>query len=250
MSVLKSGQREGSTVESLSEHAYQLIREKILRGKYPLGAALSRRQLAKELRMSFLPISEALQHLEIDGLVESRPRVGTRVRIPTLQGIRERYVLREALESQAARLFAQTTDENGKSEICNMGRQLDQLHASSGGADDDFLYSVNSYHMRFHLRIAEIGGNSLLRDAIEREQVLIFNWLFDTAAQQRTLPANFHAELAAALASGSLEVADVAMRSHVRYGLDYVLDALRPFTNGNEWRVPRNGSSRGVLISK
>src|SRR3954451_19505174 len=119
-----------STAESLSEHAYQLIREKILRGKYPLGAALSRRQLAKELRMSFLPISEALQHLEIDGLVESRPRVGTRVRIPTLQGIRERYVLREALESQAARLFAQTTDENSNTEICNMGRQLDQLHAS------------------------------------------------------------------------------------------------------------------------
>ena len=49
---------------SLSERAYQLIRDKILRGQYPLGAALSRRKLAKELRMSFLPISEALQHLE------------------------------------------------------------------------------------------------------------------------------------------------------------------------------------------
>ena len=131
-----------------------------------------------------------------------------------------------------------------------MGRQLDQLHASSGGADDDFLYSVNSYHMRFHLRIAEIGGNTLLRDAIEREQVLIFNWLFDTAAHQRTLPPNFHSELAAALSSGSLEVADGAMRSHVRYGLDYVLDALRPYTSGNEWRVPRNGSARGVLSGK
>ena len=41
------------STESLSERAYQLIRDKILRGQYPLGAALSRRQLAKELRMIF-----------------------------------------------------------------------------------------------------------------------------------------------------------------------------------------------------
>ena len=65
------------TTESLAERAYQAIQDRILRGYYPLGAALSRRQLAKELRMSFLPISQALQHLEIDGLVESKPRVGT-----------------------------------------------------------------------------------------------------------------------------------------------------------------------------
>ena len=57
-----SAGRSRST-ESLSESAYQLIRDKILRGQYPLGAALSRRQIAKELRMSFVPISAALQHL-------------------------------------------------------------------------------------------------------------------------------------------------------------------------------------------
>src|ERR1035441_8573440 len=51
-----SAGRSRST-ESLSESAYQLIRDKILRGQYPLGAALSRRQIAKELRMSFVPIS-------------------------------------------------------------------------------------------------------------------------------------------------------------------------------------------------
>ena len=56
--------------------------------------------------MSFLPISEALQRLEHDGLVESRPRAGNRVRVPTAGEILERYQLREALETQSARLFA------------------------------------------------------------------------------------------------------------------------------------------------
>src|SRR6266478_1994480 len=88
----------------LSDQAYLLLREQILRGVFPPSAVLSRRKLAVEFGMSLLPISEALQRLESDGLVESRPRVGTRVRTPTLEEVQGRYVVREALEAQAARL--------------------------------------------------------------------------------------------------------------------------------------------------
>jgi DNA-binding GntR family transcriptional regulator len=196
--------------------------------------------------MSFLPVSEALQHLELDGLVESKPRVGTRVRVPTQKDILERYGLREALETQAARLCAEHVDESGRQELLNMGYHLDQLYASSADADEDFLYSVHTYHMRFHLRVAEIGGNSLLRGAIEREQVLVFNWLFDTAAQQSSLPAHFHSELAAALAGSTVEVADHAMRTHLQYGMERVLEAMHPPSTKNAWRVLRKTSARGV----
>src|ERR1035437_6327536 len=73
---------------SLAEQAYPRTRDKILRGESPLGAALSRRKLGSEFGMSFLPISEAIKRLEQEGLVESRPRVGTRVRVPTAQDLR------------------------------------------------------------------------------------------------------------------------------------------------------------------
>ena len=42
---------------SLSEQAYLQIRHKILSGEFPLGAALSRRKLAAQFKMSFVPIS-------------------------------------------------------------------------------------------------------------------------------------------------------------------------------------------------
>ncbi len=230
--------------ESLSEQAYQVIRDKILRGRYPLGAAISRRQLARELRMSFVPVTEALQHLEIDGLVESRPRVGTRVRIPTRTEIAERYALREALETQAARLCAEHADQAGRQELLNMAYHLDQLYASSTGADEDFNYSVHCYHMRFHLRIAAIGGNALLQQAIEREQVLVFNWLFDTAIQQRMLPPGFHSELANALVGSTVEGADQAMRAHIRHGIDRALDIRDPSHAQNGWKRPRKLDGR------
>jgi GntR family transcriptional regulator, rspAB operon transcriptional repressor len=243
---LTKARRDHST-QSLSDRAYESIRDKILRGQYPLGAALSRRELAKELRMSFLPVSEAIRRLEIDGLVESKPRVGTRVRVPTRDDIVERYALREALETQAARLCSANADASGRKELLTMAFHLDQLYASSAGADEEFLYSVHTYHVRFHLRVAEMAGNSLLRRAIEREQVLIFNWLFDTAAEQRSLPPRFHADLATALTGAKVEVADRAMREHIRHGMDRVLEIMHPnAAEDSGWRLPRKAAARGV----
>jgi DNA-binding GntR family transcriptional regulator len=125
------------------------------------------------------------------------------------------------------------------------------LYASSAGADDEFLYSVHTYHMHFHLRVAEIGGNSLLRGAIEREQVLVFNWLFDTAAQQRSLPPRFHSELAAALTGPTVEGADQAMRVHIRHGMERILEITHPSSGGeNGWRIPRKTRARGVAATR
>ena len=59
--------RKIDSVGSLSQQAYDSIRYGILKGKFPLGAPLSRRQLAAELGISFLPVSEAIQRLESEG---------------------------------------------------------------------------------------------------------------------------------------------------------------------------------------
>ena len=60
--------------------------------------------LADEAGMSIVPIGEALRRLEDDRLIESRPRAGTRVRVHTDADVRALYELREALETQSARL--------------------------------------------------------------------------------------------------------------------------------------------------
>jgi DNA-binding GntR family transcriptional regulator len=220
---------------SLSEHAYFVIRERILKGEIPLGAELSRRKLAAELGMSLLPMAEALQQLESDGLVESKARVGTRVCLPTSKGIRERYEIREALESQAARLFAARANLREKREMEKMAEHMDALfNRSSTGADHDrdFLYAVHDYHLKFHLRIAECTGCAALTQTIEKNHVLIFNWLFDIAASRPALPPRFHRDLVEALNKGNVEEADRAMRAHIRHGLEPIVDALARRTSG------------------
>jgi DNA-binding GntR family transcriptional regulator len=213
---------------SLSERAYLLIRDRILKGQLPLGAALSRRKLAAELGMSLLPVAEALQRLESDGLVESRPRIGTQVCFPSTQDVRERYEIREALESQAARLFAEKASVRERLEMERMAEQMDAMfnRCASGDNDGEFLFAVHRYHLEFHLRIAECTGCRALCQAIEKNHVLIFNWLYDVAAQRPVLPPRFHRDLIEKICHGSVEQADQAMRQHIRYGLENVVRGI------------------------
>jgi DNA-binding GntR family transcriptional regulator len=217
-----------------------VIRERILKGETKLGAPLSRRKLAVELGMSLLPVAEALQSLERDGLVESRPRVGTRVCLPTAEQIQDRYQVREALESQSARLYAEKATLRQKREMERMAEHMDALFNRSleaGNQDREFLYAVHSYHLEFHLKIAEFGGCQALHDMIEKNHVLIFNWLFDVAASRPALPRRFHRNLIEALNKGKVEVADRAMREHVRHGREQVVDTIGP--RGQDLRFER-----------
>jgi DNA-binding GntR family transcriptional regulator len=91
--------------------------------------------------------------------------------------------------------------------------------------------------MQFHMRIAELGQCPGLTSAIEKAQVLVFNWLYDTAADNNKTPAKFHATLAEALCSGDPLAADSAMRAHIRNGLDRVLERLASSEHGNNWRL-------------
>jgi DNA-binding GntR family transcriptional regulator len=220
----------------LSERAYQHIREQILRGHLSFGSEISRKEVAKQLGISVLPVSVALQRLENESLVESTPRVGTRVRVPTPQDIRGFYVAREALESQAARLFAERAGAPDKQEIYALAKELDRLEHEVSTIEEpseDQLYAVRRKHMLFHMRIAELAGCPFLCELLSRNQILVFNWFYDRLFGRRALPQRWHEDLAEALAQGDVEVADRAMRAHVRFRMEEVLQRLEPFLSLN-----------------
>ena len=226
-------------LNSLVDQGYVAIREDILRGRLRPGMPLSRRRLAEELGMSVVPIAEALRRLEDDRLVESRARAGTRVRVHTEEDVRALYELREALETQSARLFCQRATPGQRQEVRRLAEQLDVLFSRLASGDDaEFGYAVHTHHVQFHMRIAEYARSPLLRSMIERQHVLILNWLFDLTGRRTPLPPKFHARLAEALGSKEVERADAAMRAHVRYGLMEISGELGTLA-ASEWRERR-----------
>jgi DNA-binding GntR family transcriptional regulator len=230
---------------TLAEEAYRAIREGILRGRLRPGTPLSRRRLARELGMSVVPVSDALQRLEDTGLVEVRARAGTRVRVPSEADVRDLYELREALETQSARLFAERATPGQRLELKRLARKLDVLFNRlwTKGDDDVLRFAVHSHHVKLHMRIAEHAGSHLLTQMIERNHVLILNWLFDVAARRTALPPRFHTDLVEALVSGDPKKADAAMRAHVRYGFVEITGQIGALAE-SVWRERRAGVAK------
>ena len=138
MSAKADRARKSSENNGLAGEAYVTVRERILRGELAIGQVISRRKVAAELGMSFLPVSEALLRLEHEGLLESRPRAGTRVRVPTRPDVQGHYVVREALESQAAMLFAAQATRDERAELMKLALRVDALSVQSEG--NRFIY--------------------------------------------------------------------------------------------------------------
>jgi DNA-binding GntR family transcriptional regulator len=96
----------GSDQENGSAALLPRLRELVLSGEYQHDVPLSEVRLAEHFQVSRTPIREALKQLQVEGLVEIRPKVGTFIRQITRREIVEMFELKEVLEGMAARLMA------------------------------------------------------------------------------------------------------------------------------------------------
>jgi DNA-binding GntR family transcriptional regulator len=244
---MKKREADGAAIDSRAQQAYLTLRERILRADYPFGTILSPRQLAREFGVSMIPVAEALQRLEYEELVERRPRAGTRVKIPTPEDIRGQYIVREALESQAARLCAVQATAAERIELRTLAAELDLRFSGDGSVVPDRakLYELHTQHLRLHTLIAEAARCQVLWQAIERNHVLLFNFLYNVASERAVLPDGFHSELVEPIIRGDPERADATMRAHVRYGFSETLLRLEVQIQKNGWRLGKNDESPG-----
>ena len=238
--------KDMSATPSLAAEAYNVVRQRILRGELVLGQVISRRKLAAELGMSFLPVSEALLRLEVEGLLESRPRAGTRVRIPTREDVRGHFIVREALEVQAAKLFTRFATASERKELRKLAARVDGLAVKP----DRTLYTV--LHHRLHRRIAECSRCPVLSDAIEKTHALSSIWF---GLLRRPAPGDAphrHEELIEALTKGPADAAAEAMREHNAVAMERTIEVLKPYfrmrqnNRGTFFRSERKQKLHGI----
>ena len=246
MTKTKASKTKIDSRSSLASKAYFLIRERILRCQLRPGEVVSGRKLAEEFEMSLLPVAQALRQLESEKLVESRPRAGTRVRIPRAEEVRGQCIVREALEAQSARLCCIHATMKDRLELLRLAEQLDTLYDRFGRDNDpDLQFVVHTHHFELHMRIAEHTRCPELKEAIEMNQVLVYNWFFDVAVKRRPLPAGFHTLLLQTVTGKDPLAADEAMRAHVQYGLAETLEVIVP-QRSNDWRLRHSRDRQGT----
>ena len=84
---------------SLAEQVYLYLSDSIIRGRYNYGETINTKQLTSELKVSMMPIREALKRLELEGIIEVRPRSMCVITTPTRETINSAIAVRELLET-------------------------------------------------------------------------------------------------------------------------------------------------------
>ncbi|MFB9375954.1 GntR family transcriptional regulator [Kineococcus gynurae] len=120
------------------------LRQYVLGDDCVPGTALSEVRLAEQFEVSRTPVREALKQLQVEGLVEIRPKVGTFVRRITRREIGEMFQVKEVLEGLAARLLAARGDV---AELELLERNVGRAEkATAAGRHDEYAELVHEFH--------------------------------------------------------------------------------------------------------
>jgi len=125
------------SARTLSDQAYTVIRDSILRNDLLPNSPISPEEIAQDLGISPTPVREALKRLQADGLVRSEAHKGIRVAELSEADVCDTYEVRTALEpfiaAKAARRVAEDALLRGQLEELKAKAEAIQRTQESGG---------------------------------------------------------------------------------------------------------------------
>lgn len=215
LSVNGAGRRRVS-----DESIYQAVAAAIFEQRLPPGTKLPEDSLGEIFAVSRTVVRKALFRLASEKVVEIRPNRGAMVASPSVDEAHDVFEARRVVESasMAAAMRAMTP-----SRLKRLSALVDKDHAAH--RRDDRREWIR-YSGAFHLEIADIAGNQVLKaflkELIGRTSLII--GLYEPP-QHTVCTFNEHAALLEAMERGDANAAVAAMTEHLgacehRLGLD------------------------------
>lgn len=149
-------QLEGIANPPLRSRVADRLREAILRGELRPGQTLTEVALSQQFQVSRAPVREAFRSLSEEGLLETVPYKGTRVRALSRTDIEETYSLRGQLEAFA---ITRIVSRAGTVDVAELGRLCDLMRELAAAGD---LAGLDEADERFHRAIIELADHALL----------------------------------------------------------------------------------------
>ena len=213
--------REGG----IGTHVYETLRTMVLDLKLPPGAPLVETELSASLGVSRTPIREALGRLAREGLVRQYPGRGAFVTEISLPDLIELYQMREALETYAARLAADSANAASHAELSDLLVQLESQRTSLAAGDSAHYYQLMA---RMDGLVIRLAGNKRLAVALSEIWTQISRARrVATQTPSRLLDTvDEHEAILTAIRDGDAERAATATRQHVRKSLANIRTAV------------------------
>lgn len=202
----------------LSRTVYEQIKKMIDRGELAPGQKLKQEELALRLGVSRTPVLKALQSLEHEYMVESRPRRGMYVRALSLEEMVHVYECREGVELMAVRLAAERASDRAL-------RSLDRIFARFTDTENISGERYREADEQFHNQLIELAGNPVLRrmSSVSDIHRRVYSYgLVRPPAE--TLEE--HRRITAALIRRDPDAAEKEIRSHIRRSREKLMEEL------------------------
>lgn len=197
--------------KSLTELVTETLRERIVSGEFEMGDQLSEARIAKELDVSRTPVREAINRLEIEGLLIIEPQRGSFVfnleRNELAKLCDARVCLETTALTEAIKCNPQTLQEILASIVQRMTAALK--------AGDDTLYLACD--TEFHQAFFDCADNKFLNDAyqaIAQKMATIRNRLGRHPEHMRKSYRE-HIGLVDAVQSRDINLAQAILKSHI-----------------------------------
>ena len=216
---------EPRTKAAKGPDVYALLRQAITSGRYIPGQRLSERESAAQYGVSRTPIREAFRHLIQEGLVVYEPHRGYRITPLSEERARHIMVVRETLEGLAARI---ATRRDAKGTARAMQKTIAEARRAHTEGQLSDLITINQ---GFHQVLIEKSGNSVLI-AMYRTLQGYIGLMMSVSLSWPRRPAETikeHEEIIRALKSGNPEMAERAVRRHIRNALQGVLRNVKQY---------------------
>jgi DNA-binding GntR family transcriptional regulator len=209
-------------VPTLEDAVVARIRRAILDGTYASGERLVEETLAERLGVSRNPVRAALRVLAAEGLVTIAPRRGATVTRLSHHEAVELFEIRAALDGLAARRAAAHHNDTTIAKIA------EALETARSGLEGEAAVSAYELIDRFHVLVAEAGGNYTLARLIQplADKVRLVH---AAIRNRRAMTAwDEHARILQAIVDGDEDLAEELARKHVEASRDEYFRTLGP----------------------
>jgi DNA-binding GntR family transcriptional regulator len=212
---------------NLGQQVYQHLLEQIYTMVIEPGTQLGIGEIAEQLSVSRSPVRDAFMRLMAEGVLELLPSGGYRVIEFTRSYIDDVFVMRHALELTAVRLSVEKLDHARVQRLRDTWSQF----AGAEGADATFLERHGQADQDLHQVIAEMSGNLLLKDALDKIiaiAALIRRWHYAGHIPHHHLmmTVDEHLRILDAMLAGDAEGAVAALDEHLMQARERTLERL------------------------
>lgn len=199
--------------DSLSKKIYDILFEAILEQRLQPGDILIETQIADILNISRTPCREAINKLEMEGLVERIPNKGTVITTVSKEDLKEITSMLSVLQGLAAR-FA--TENATKDFLEKLKMNIEEIKFHTRNKDFPIKYIAEKNKI-FHNLILEMTGQKRLTSTINNlhDQIKRARGTSMSIPDRRKKAIQQHEALYEEIKSGNVDKAEEVMKTHI-----------------------------------